>query len=205
MTTEHVSVPRELLAYLKVTRDEMQDFSDIGHLSPKISTLREWLKNVDAILSRATPSESDLAIHMDRDAWRAAMIGLCQGAMSDVGTPDKAADHLRKRLAKAKPSAPRAVTSEMVTAFQLAELEYGERMQRSGIVFDPALSVEAGLAAALESLTTSLPAARVPDANQSLEDRVEFALRDAGFDYDEASRIAMLAAALQAGEKEPGQ
>ena len=38
------------------------------------------------------------------------------------------------------------------------------------------------------------PAASVP-AGWSLHDRVEFALRDAGFDYDEASRIAMLAAA----------
>lgn len=36
-----------------------------------------------------------------------------------------------------------------------------------------------------------------PAKTMSLHDRVEFALRDAGFDLDEASRIAILAATLE--------
>lgn len=41
---------------------------------------------------------------------------------------------------------------EAVQAFQLAEQDFGERMQARGILFDPALGVEAGLLAALPHL-----------------------------------------------------
>lgn len=51
--------------------------------------------------------------------------------------------------------------------------------------------------------------AQAVDEAMSLHDRVEFALRDAGFDYDEALRIALLAAAPkqqavnEAGDESP--
>lgn len=44
--------------------------------------------------------KTELHILMDRNAWRAAMIGLCNsGKESEVRTPELAAEHLRKRLA----------------------------------------------------------------------------------------------------------
>lgn len=116
MTTEHVSVPRELLAYLKVTRDEMQDFSDIGHLSPKIGTLREWLKNVDALLSRAKPSEESAELryakslatsmwekHYAKDAPQWELCDDLYGVLSQI-------DNMLTGLQREKPSAPRVVT-----------------------------------------------------------------------------------------------
>lgn len=45
---------------LEQVRDEMRDFSDIGHLSPKIATLREWLAAIDAHLAPREVSDEDV-------------------------------------------------------------------------------------------------------------------------------------------------
>jgi len=47
------------------------------------------------------------------------------------------------------------IPPEAIKAFQLAENGFGERMQTRGILFDPALGVEAGLLAALPHLLPS--------------------------------------------------
>jgi hypothetical protein len=46
--------------------------------------------------------------------------------------------------------------AKAVEAFQLAELDHGERMARDGLLFDPALGVEAGLRAALPHLIAAM-------------------------------------------------
>lgn len=49
----------------------------------------------------------------------------------------------------------------------------------------------------LEAALNAAPQPQAIDPSWSLHDRVEFTLRDAGFDLDEASRIAALAATPQ--------
>lgn len=46
-----------------------------------------------------------------------------------------------------------------VTAYQLADLAYNERMEKAGLLFDPALGVEEGLLAALPHLQLLRPTA----------------------------------------------
>lgn len=101
MTTQLLVDRSELEALLKSWAQRARDHRS----DTQANIFRDCKWELEQLLSRTTPSaESDISIIMDRDAWRAAMIGLCQGPMKDVGTPDKAADHLRKRLTKATPS-----------------------------------------------------------------------------------------------------
>jgi hypothetical protein len=41
---------------------------------------------------------SEIALIMERNAWRAALIGLCQGSSETHATPETAAESVRRRL-----------------------------------------------------------------------------------------------------------
>lgn len=73
-------------------------------LTPKPIDGEQWSSPTQPASAPARGGESELAVLMDRNAWRAAMIGLCTGRDYDVRTPELAAEHLRKRLAT--PAAP---------------------------------------------------------------------------------------------------
>jgi hypothetical protein len=45
---------------------------------------------------------SELELLMQLNAWRAALIGLCQGPSETMDTPEKAADNVRRRLRDAR-------------------------------------------------------------------------------------------------------
>jgi hypothetical protein len=75
-----------------------------------------------------------LALIMERNAWRAAMIGLCVGSDKDVSTPELAAEHLRKRLAE------RAVD----TNIQAALKDHASRLNRCAAIEQELIDIANG-------------------------------------------------------------
>jgi hypothetical protein len=159
MTTEHVSVPRELFDMAR-EQIERQRLAALEYGLIDVAEAHSYaLHKIDAILSRATPSDDDFYCCNGVDCG-------CQGI-----TKREYAEACSKN-----PSAPRVVTAELsnTIAGDIAEHLRNKGWSSGGDYQDDFLpDVEIATRAALDSFATSLPAARVPDEKYVRDELIE--------------------------------
>lgn len=170
MTTEHVSVPRELAIRL---RDELGRMIAASEDSDTMAIVA--MSDLIEILSRATPSnelsnritvlEDDCdQLMKERDAAEAAISDMFEkvtGRSAEwsnlwgyAEAVEEAEEHVAQLEDKIKPTAPRVVTdADVERALKAFTNAPGIAKDSEGVF---------AMRAALESFATSLPAARVP-------------------------------------------
>ncbi|PXV54186.1 hypothetical protein SAMN04487785_11435 [Dyella jiangningensis] len=194
MTTEHVSVPRELIDELvKKWKRECMGFLDLPAGIPVPKRLYLWnrVADLEAILSRATPSDE------------------CKSCEKD-GVYDTAGNGPYDCYAcgkKAEPSTPRVVTDADVE--RACSVYFGKDFWPDDV--EETDLVRASVREMLEDFATSLPHAAMPDGwRQAMERALPF-LDDEASKYEDdgnnepldvADTIReLLAAAPQAGAR----
>jgi len=124
-----------------------------------VKKLLTWKHAIDDHLTRAPGQVTDEDVERAFQAMDAKFRETFPGEISEEDKPlalvgiRAALESLSARLAQPVV----ANLADAVTAFQLAEIAFSEKAQASGVLFDPALAVEAGLIAAMPHLLQRQP------------------------------------------------
>lgn len=197
MTTEHVSVPRDIRANIESLLRRISEVQPPNVLMQQLEQLGEARAILSAILSRATSSDVP-AINIKCETHAAGITGTTTLPVIRVERED---DGSLTAITNHWPSAPRAVTEEMA----LAVRKEWESWARSGHTLNRAW-IEA-----LKSFATSLPVEIPPgyvlvpvEPTEDMYDEVESLTRCEELDL-RAIYKAMLAAAPRHQEKDCDQ